>query len=76
MKERVIGSEVFGRRPDYDTNSDPIVRARVAEVRKRLALYYQTEQEKAVRISVPLGSFKATFERIDGNRVQLESRRS
>jgi hypothetical protein len=73
LKERVIGSEVFGRRPDYDTNSDPIVRARVAEVRKRLALYYQTEQEKAVRISVPLGSFKATFERIDGNRVQLPS---
>ena len=68
LKERVIGTEVFGRRPDYDTNSDPIVRARVAEVRKRLALYYQIEQGKAVRISVPLGSFRAAFERIDGNR--------
>ncbi len=70
LKERVIGSEVFGRRPDYDTNADPIVRARVAEVRKRLALYYQIEHEKAVRISVPLGSFKAVFERMDGNRSQ------
>lgn len=70
LKERVIGSEVFGRRPDYDTNSDPIVRARVAEVRKRLALYYQIEHEKAVRISVPLGSFRAVFERMDGNRSQ------
>ncbi len=73
LKERVIGSEVFGRRPDYDTNSDPIVRARVAEVRKRLALYYQTEHGKAVRIGVPLGSFKATFDRIDENRSPLPS---
>ena len=71
LKERVIGIEVFGRRPDYDTNADPIVRARVAEVRKRLALYYQTEHGKGVRISVPHGSFKATFERIDRNPVPL-----
>ncbi len=73
LKERVIGFEIFGRRPDYDTNNDPIVRARVAEVRKRLALYYQTEHGKTVRISVPQGSFKAVFERIDGNLVPLPS---
>jgi hypothetical protein len=71
LKERVIGVEVFGRLADYDTNADPIVRARAAEVRKRLALYYQTEHEKAVRISVPLGSFKAVFEQIEGNPFQL-----
>ena len=40
LKERVIGADVFGRRPDYDTNSDPIVRARAAELRKRLAQFY------------------------------------
>jgi hypothetical protein len=73
LKERVIGIEVFGRRPDYDTNSDPIVRARVAEVRKRLAVYYQTEAHKAVRISVPSGSFKAVFDRIDGIEVHRPS---
>jgi len=65
LKERVIGVEVFGRQPDYDSNNDPIVRARVAELRKRLALYYQTEQGRAVRIGVPHGSFKALFERTD-----------
>jgi hypothetical protein len=73
LKERVIGTEVFGRRADYDTNSDPIVRARVSEVRKRLALYYQTEHEKAVRISIPIGSFKAVFEQIEGKPVQIPS---
>ena len=61
LKERVIGAKLFGRRPDYDTNSDPIVRLRVAELRKRLALYYQLADEEAVRISVPLGAFRVVF---------------
>ena len=73
LKERVIGIEVFGRRPDYDTNADPVVRARVGEVRKRLALYYQTEPANPLRISVPHGSFKAVFERLGGNPVQSPS---
>ncbi len=63
LKERVIGAKLFGRRPDYDTNSDPIVRLRVAELRKRLALYYQMADEQAVRISIPLGAFRAVFGR-------------
>lgn len=62
LKERLIGVNVFDRRPDYDTNADPIVRLRVAEVRKRLALYYQTASEAPVLISIPSGSFRAVFE--------------
>jgi len=67
LKERIIGANVFNRRPDYDTNDDPIVRARAAEVRKRLALYYQTTREEEILISVPSGSFRAVFERTDRN---------
>ena len=62
MKERIIGAKVFGRRPDYDTNDDPVVRSRAAEVRKRLAVFYQTAPEEPVRISIPSGSFRAVFE--------------
>jgi hypothetical protein len=62
LKERIIGASVFNRRPDYDTNDDPVVRARAAEVRKRLALYYQTAREETVWIGIPSGSFRATFE--------------
>jgi len=61
LKERVIGAKLFGRRPEYDTNSDPIVRLRVAELRKRLALYYQLTDEETVRISIPLGAFRVVF---------------
>jgi hypothetical protein len=41
LKERLLGIEVFHRSPDYDTNQDPVVRLSAAEVRKRIALYYQ-----------------------------------
>src|ERR1051326_2926513 len=41
LKERTLGIEVFGREPDYDTNLDPVVRTTAAEIRKRLAQYYQ-----------------------------------
>ena len=54
---------MFRRAPDYDTGDDHVVRSRAAEVRKRLALYYQeTGHTDAVRISVPSGSYRAVFE--------------
>lgn len=63
LKERVIGASIFDKRSDYDTNQDPIVRLRVAEVRKRLAVFYQTARDESVLISIPSGSFRAVFER-------------
>jgi hypothetical protein len=63
LRERVIGSEVFGRAPDYDTANDPVVRARIAEVRKRLAQYYLNQGRAAsTRIEIPSGSYLARFE--------------
>jgi hypothetical protein len=62
LRERVIGATVFGRSPDYDTGNDPVVRARVAEVRKRLAQYYLERLDKTgVQISIPKGSYRAVF---------------
>ena len=62
LRERVIGSAVFGRAPNYDTSDDPVVRLRASEVRKRLAQYYQSlEQQPDVRVLIPSGSYKAAF---------------
>lgn len=59
LKERVIGSEVFGRPQDYNTSDDPVVRTRAADVRKRLAVFYQEEGAKAaIRITMPSGSYR------------------
>jgi hypothetical protein len=62
LKERIIGAEVFGREPDYDTSADPVVRTTASEVRKRIAQYYQEPgHESELRIELPLGSYAAEF---------------
>jgi len=63
LKERVIGVEVFGRPPDYNPASDPIVRGSVAEVRKRLAQYYQETLpgEGGPRIKIATGHYVPEF---------------
>ena len=62
LKERVLGIEVFQREPDYDTNSDTIVRVTAGEVRKRLAvIYHESEFEHAVQITLPAGSYVPEF---------------
>ena len=62
LRERVIGAEVFARGPAYEPSEDPIVRVRAAEVRKRLAQYYQKTIDSPIRIDIPPGSYKATFQ--------------
>ena len=62
LKERNLGTEVFGRPSNYDTNADPIVRVTAGEVRKRIAQYYQTPgHENELRIDLPLGSYVPHF---------------
>ena len=62
LKERTLGIEVFGREPGFDTAGDSIVRVAVAEVRKRIAQYYQEEgHENELRIDLPSGSYVPHF---------------
>src|ERR1700679_106029 len=62
IKERTLGIEIFGRDADYDTASDPIVRVTAAEIRKRVAQYYQDPaHEHELRISLPSGSYIPQF---------------
>src|SRR5450432_585812 len=76
LRERVIGIEVFGRAPDYDTAEDPVVRLRAADVRKRLAQYYQAQKGEPAhwKIEVPTGSYRALFRPCDA--LHLRFRRS
>jgi hypothetical protein len=64
LKERLLGIEVFHRTPDYDTNVDPVVRVTAAEVRKRIAQYYQEPAHAhEIRIEMPIGSYVPHFYR-------------
>jgi hypothetical protein len=56
-EERTLGVEIFGRDPDYDTASNPIVRVTAAEIRKRVAQDYQDPTHlNELRIALPSGS--------------------
>ena len=62
LKERLLGIEVFGRAPDYDTAADPIVRVTVAEIRKRIAQYYHEDGHASeMRIELKPGSYIPEF---------------
>lgn len=63
LRERVLGVEVFGRAVDYDTSEDPVVRMRAADVRKRLAQFYQSIDDDATTVHIELkpGSYRAAF---------------
>jgi hypothetical protein len=63
LRERTLGVEVFGRDPNYDTNSDPVVRATAGEIRKRIAQYYHEHgHESEPRIDLSPGSYVPVFE--------------
>jgi hypothetical protein len=62
LKERLLGVQVFGRPPGYDTASDPIVRVTIAEIRKRIAQYYHEEShESEMRIELMPGRYEPEF---------------
>jgi hypothetical protein len=63
LKERTLGIEIFGKHADYDTATEPIVRVTAAEIRKRIAQYYQEPgHETEMRVSLPPGSYVPQFE--------------
>src|ERR1700751_5459590 len=58
LKERVIGVELFGRSPSYNTGEDAIVRVTASDVRKRLLQHYGTHGTNSeARLVLPLGSY-------------------
>jgi len=62
LKERILGIEVFDRPPDYDTNTDPIVRVTAAEIRKRIDQYYHDpKHSQEIRLFLPSGSYAPQF---------------
>jgi hypothetical protein len=63
LKEYTVGLEAFGKPPTYDPKHDSIVRLQMGRLRQKLAVYYQSEANgDAVRVALPKGVFKLTFE--------------
>jgi hypothetical protein len=62
IKEYSIAVEALGRRPDFDPQSDTIVRVTVHTLRKRLQEIYQREgTRRSIRIVIPPGHYAVLF---------------
>ena len=62
LKERLIGVHLFGRKPDYATGEDPVVRVQAGDVRRRLESYHADPDIKSeLLIEIPVGSYAPVF---------------
>lgn len=62
LREQEIGTNLFGRDPDYDTGQDNIVRVQVSQLRKKLIAYFnQSGREEPVIIEIPRGGYLPVF---------------
>ena len=71
LKETLLGIEVFGREPSWNTRIDPVVRQEAARLRKRLARYYEAESSE-VRIELPVGTYVPRFIRVTSQTADAE----
>jgi adenylate cyclase len=73
IKEFDIAVAVYGRRPDYDPRTDPIVRVEAARLRARLREYYAVTPPERVRIDLPKGGYLPLFVSVEEAPAQLGS---
>jgi hypothetical protein len=67
LKESTIGVEVFGRRPDFDPKTDPVVRVQVHRLRRKLQEYYESDgRQDSILIEIPRGTYVPLFGRVEG----------
>ena len=62
LREQQIGCAVFGRRPEYNTSEDNIVRVEARKLRMRLEEYFASEgRDEPILIDIPKGSYVPVF---------------
>jgi len=62
LKGYTIAIEVFDKPPEFDAQTDPLVRVEAGRLRRRLIEYYHAEgREDSVRIALPKNGYAPTF---------------
>jgi hypothetical protein len=63
LKEYQIATEVYGRRPDFDPQSDSTIRVQAGRLRLKLAEYYAGEgAADPIVVRIPKGNYHLIFE--------------
>jgi hypothetical protein len=64
LKEYLIGTEVYDRKPPYHPNVDSIVRSEARRLRSKLKEYYESAgKNDPVLVSYRIGSYSPVFQR-------------
>jgi hypothetical protein len=71
LKATTIAMAVFDRGPDFDQQSDPVVRLEARKLRRDLDNYYAgAGRDDSVRISIPKGHYRPKFAPTSGDAVE------
>jgi len=74
LKEYQIAREVYGRKADFDPQSDSCVRVQAKSLRLKLAEYYANEgANDQLVVTIPKGSYHLVFETKQSGTKQLDS---
>src|ERR1700746_3904933 len=72
VKEYLIGTEVYGRKPPYHPSADSIVRSEARRLRSKLKEYYESVgKDDAVLIYYRLGSYVPVFGLTEGTMTTI-----
>lgn len=78
INEQYLGTAVFGRKNDFDTGIDSIVRSHATRLRNRLERYFHEEgADELWKLTIPKGSYIPVFElrhpaQIEAEETQVE----
>ncbi|MGA7157408.1 MAG: hypothetical protein WBY53_11195 [Acidobacteriaceae bacterium] len=65
LKERLLGTALFGREPNYATGEDSVVRVEASDVRRRLEAYRaENTGQSPIVIELPVGSYVPVFRKV------------
>jgi hypothetical protein len=68
LKEYQIATEVFGRSPNFDPQSDSTIRVQAGRLRLKIAEYYASEgADEPIQVEIPKGTYVVSFHRREPN---------
>ena len=68
LKEYQIATEVFGRPPNFDPQSDSTIRVQAGRLRLKIAEYYSSEgADDSIQVEIPKGTYVVSFHRREPN---------
>ena len=74
LKEYQIATEVFGRPPNFDPQSDSTIRVQAGRLRLKIAEYYASEgAEDPIQVEMPKGTYVVSFHRREGSAARLKA---